>query len=294
MRDLRALLLGPALLGACIASPSAAPAPSPAPTTAPTPTPLPASPEPTILPTETCGEEVGRWVEFTYRGVAVNGDVPAHVYLPPCYDEVTLRYPVAFFLHGKPYTEDHWLDLGLAQAVEAAIKADGFPEAILILPRLPEPIFSGSDGGPGSYESEFLEGLVPAVDRSFRTDGRPAARTIVGISRGGVWALEIGFRHADLFGSVAALSPALAVNSARPAYDPLVLAREATALPDRVLLAAGTDDWARRRTEDLASLLEARNISVERQMVEGAHVEATWHNLLPALLRFIAAAFANG
>jgi S-formylglutathione hydrolase FrmB len=162
---------------------------------------------------------------------------------------------------------------------------------ILVLARQPEPLFSNSDGGDGSYETEFTEGLVAAIDGAFRTQARAEGRAIVGLSRGGVWALEIGLRNPDLIGAVAALSPALAVNYAREAYDPLHLAAIAEPLPEYFWLAAGEDDWARSATEALASELAARGLSPELIIVPGDHSDPTWEVVLPLLIDFLAGTF---
>ncbi len=221
-------------------------------------------------------------------------DIPARIYLPPCYDESDQTFPVAFFFHGKPYTEEQWFDLGL----EALLDPDGqsttaFP-GIVVLARLPEPLFSGSDGGPGSYEQEFFEGLLASIDDRFRTRPSGSARALVGISRGAVWALEIAFRSPDQIDSVAALSPALAVNYAREAYDPLRLAATADRLPGRIFLAAGEDDWARRATDQLAGILAAREAGVVMRLVPGAHADDTWRSLLPEVIGFLRTELSEG
>ena len=229
-------------------------------------------------------------MEFRYQGVAVAREVPALIYLPPCYEAQGASYPAAYFLHGKPYTEEQWLDLGLADLVEAGVARGSFPPMILVLARQPEPLFSNSDGGPGSYETEFLEGLVSAVDTTFRTQARPQARAVVGLSRGGVWALEIGLRNPDQIGAVAALSPALGVNYPREAYDPLRLAAVTDPLPERFLLAAGENDWARAATEDFVAELSARGAAPELIVVPGDHSDPTWQAILPSVIDFLARA----
>ncbi len=248
---------------------------------------------PTAIPTPACADDAGAWTDFAYRGAVIAGEVPAKVHLPPCYDQSLDRYPVAYFFHGKPYTETEWLDLGLAELVDADMGEEPRTPMILVLARLPEPIFSGTDGGPGSYEEEFIDGLVASVDQAFRTEPDPADRALVGISRGAVWALEIAFRHPDQIGAVAALSPALAVNHARPDYEPLRLAGAAPSLPPEVLLSAGDTDWARQGTESLAAALESRGIVPITIIVPGGHSDATWQLLLPEVLGFLSSAFTG-
>ncbi|HMK07524.1 MAG TPA: alpha/beta hydrolase-fold protein, partial [Anaerolineales bacterium] len=142
--------------------------------------------------------------------------------------------------------------------------------------------------------AEFTEGLVAAVDQAFRTQASPEGRAVVGLSRGGVWALEIALRHPELIGAVAALSPALAVNYAREVYDPMRLAATADTLPARIWLAAGDTDWARKGTESLASVFSSRDVLPAVVIVPGDHSDATWASMLPDVLAFLASALPAG
>jgi len=225
-------------------------------------------------------------LERTYAGVAVAAEVPVLILLPPCYAEAQRTYPVLYLLHGKPMTEQQWRDLGLAELLQQGWMEARWPPFIAVAPRQPEPLFSSSDGGPGSYEEEFYEGLVPFIEATVAADTLPGRRAVGGISRGGVWALELALTHPGAIGTVAALSPALAVNYARPMYDPLHLAVDTEPLP-RLFLGAGEDDWARPATERLSQLLLDREAEVRLDLVAGGHEEATWLRLLPAALDFL-------
>jgi enterochelin esterase-like enzyme len=194
-------------------------------------------------------------------------------------------------LHGKPFNEAHWDDLGLDETAEAGILGGEWPPLLLVMPQVPEPLFSNTDGGPGSYEQELLEGLLPAIELRYPADG--ARRALAGISRGGVWALEIGLRHPETFGSVASLSPALAVNRARPEYDPLRLAAGPGPFPTRVFLSAGESDWARASTENLARLLQTAGVQPDVLLVPGGHESMVWEASLRPMLEAIAAEWGD-
>ncbi|OGO12229.1 MAG: hypothetical protein A2Y93_18060 [Chloroflexi bacterium RBG_13_68_17] len=262
--------------------------------TAPAATPMAPAPSlPARTPTPDCVEPVG-WVEaLTYPGVVVREPIPLRVYLPPCYDNSDTRFPVAYLLHGKPYDETHWEDLGVSVIADQGIASGEWPPFLLVMPLQPEPIFSNSDGGRWSYEEEMVEGLVPFIDDTYRTDARPEARALAGISRGGVWALEIGFRNPTLFGAVGALSPALAVNHPRPAYDPFQIVLEASSLPPRIFLAAGDSDWARPATERLGQVLAEDGWVHTLVILPGSHEDGTWQSTLRPLLAFFAAAWES-
>jgi enterochelin esterase-like enzyme len=247
---------------------------------------------PSSTPTPACGEDHGSIVQDSYPGHNVPGPDPILVYLPPCYASRPGPFPVLYLFHGKPFNETHWVDVGLVAALGA--REAGSTDWIVVLPRVPEPLFSNSDGGPGSYEDEFMETVLPYVESRYRVRTDAPGRGIGGISRGGVWSLEIGLRHPDAFGLMLALSPALAVNSPRPAYDPLRLAATAEPLPAYIFLGAGTDDWARPATLKLAAALQARGSTPDLELVPGAHESATWQALLPAMLAFADASMGAG
>lgn len=231
----------------------------------------------------------GRVEERTYPGVVARQDIPVRVYLPPCYPAPGVRYPAVYLLHGKPFDETHWDDLGADEVVDAGILSNAWPAFVLVMPLQPEPLFSNSDGGPWSYEREMIDGLLPFVEAAFLVDPRPESRAIAGISRGGIWALEIGFRNPTVFDAVAALSPSLAVNHARPEYDPMELASQIAPLPTDIFLTAGDDDWARQMTEELSVALAAAGHDNTLLVTPGSHDSSTWQAVLPQLFAFLAA-----
>jgi enterochelin esterase-like enzyme len=109
---------------------------------------------------------------------------------------------------------------------------------------------------------------------------------LAGVSRGGVWALEIGFRNADIIQNVGALSPALNVNYARPEYDPfsLILLGE---LPLTIFLMSGDTDTAYEKTLELSETLLEADIEHKYVLVSGNHESSTWRGVLPELLHYL-------
>jgi enterochelin esterase-like enzyme len=256
------------------------------PTASVAPTSVPSTPEASATPV--CMESHGAIENATYPGAVVVGDVRVMVFLPPCYARGGGRFPVLVALHGYPYDESHWADLGLLDAAEAGIVAGDLAPMIIVLPLQPEPLYRSTDGGPRSYEEELLQGLLPFVDSAYRTEARPESRTLAGISRGGVWALEIGLRHPEVFDSVVGLSAALSLNAARPEYDPLVFVGQAERLPSRVYLVAGEEDWALATTRQMDAMLQAKGVPSILEVRPGSHADATWVPVMANVLRFAA------
>ncbi len=284
------------MVGGCQGAATGTPA---APTATAYPTETPAAPVPTPtasasatvtstrLPsaTPTCDESGGRLIEGAYSAVEVAGEVPLLVHLPPCYAADSGGYPTLYFLHGLPYDQQHWLRLGVIEQADADYQDQQQQPAILVLPYLPEPLFTGTDGGPGSYEEEFFNGVVAHIERTYAAD--PSRRGLAGISRGGVWALEIALRNPDEIGAVAALSPALAVNFPRIQYDPFELARTAERFPPSIMLLAGDTDWASVKTGEFSQLLLERGIDHQYLLVSGDHSDPTWESAVEGVLNFL-------
>ncbi|TET96860.1 MAG: hypothetical protein E3J30_10800 [Anaerolineales bacterium] len=242
---------------------------------------------PNELTPNACTESSVRLEHTSYRGWLTPDLVPVLIYLPPCYDDLDRRYPVLYLLHGKPQGENHWQILGVEAALEDAYGDDTLPPFLIVMPRQPEPMFSSTDGGPGSYEAEFINGLVPFIDRTYRTIAQGDSRGLAGVSRGGVWALEIGFRNADIIQRVGALSPALNVNYARPEYDPfsLVLLGD---LPSKIFLMSGDTDSAFEKTLELSEALRETDIEHKYVLASGNHESSTWRGIVPELLHYLA------
>ncbi|MBN2554526.1 MAG: hypothetical protein JXA97_01185 [Anaerolineales bacterium] len=290
------LLTGTVFLAACTPGESSLPPAKtatytavPSATPAPTLTPQP-SLTPTITPLPACFIEPGRIIRTTYPGFVVDEAVPVIIYLPPCYDEIERRYPALYLLHGygSGMDETQWDQLGILDEAERRFQA-GEEAYIIVMPLQPDPIFVNSMGGTGSYEEELLDGLLPYVDTTFRTQTEAVARAIAGISRGGVWALEIAFRNPEQFNIVAGVSPALHLNYVRAAYDPYEIARTAEALPAHIFLTAGDQERDFRKAMlELSAVLEAEGIEHLAGIHSGGHVNESWQNLLPQLLDFIA------
>ena len=252
-----------------------------------TPTPTEYATLPIELTPSACTESSVRLEHTSYRGWQTPDLIPVLIYLPPCYEDLNRRYPVLYLLHGKPQDENHWQILGVKEALESAYRGGTLHPFLVVMPRQPEPLFSSTDGGPGSYEDEFISGLVPFIDRTYQTIAQGDSRGLAGVSRGGVWPLEIGFRNSDIVQRVGALSPSLNVNYARPEYDPfsLVLLGD---LPSRIFLMSGDTDTAYEKTLELSEALLEADIEHKYVLVSGNHESSTWRGILPELLHYLA------
>ena len=217
-----------------------------------------------------------------------------YIYFPPCYEaDKTTRYPVVYLLHGIPMDERHWLDEGLVATADRLFSSETLPPFIIVLPHGEYGLYTDTSGGPNSFEGILVNELVPAIDSRFRTLADAQHRAIGGISRGGVWALEIAFTHPDLFSAVGGHSPALSVNRAAPVYDPLTLAKTAPIEHLRFFLDAGDKDWTRTAAQELSKVLSVRYIPHTYTVGQGIHDYPYWASQVEAYLKFYGAAWKS-
>ena len=295
-RGLIVLALAAVIALGVLVQPLEAPPPTPTPTSTPTFTPTPPptatptlTPSPTLTPTPACTETAGRIERRTYVSQTAGDEQPYRVYLPPCYDQLGRRYPVLYLLHGWPYDDAHWESLGVGDAVDAGIAAGTLPPFIVVLPGGSERLYVNTSGGDRSFEGQAVNDLIPHVEKTYRTWASREGRAIGGISRGGVWALEIAFMHPDLFGTVGAHSPALSVNLAPPPYDPFYLLAEPSTASLRIYLDAGDADWSREGTQALHEALDRQGIAHEFVVHPGGHQNKLWADNVARYLAFYAA-----
>jgi enterochelin esterase-like enzyme len=233
----------------------------------------------------------GRVEEHTYFSQTSGDEQRYRVYLPPCYDQTDEHYPVLYLLHGWPYDEQHWDGLGADEMADTGIQVDALPPFIIVMPGGTEGLYVGTSGGDHSFEGQVINDLIPHVDATYRTWVERDGRAIGGISRGGVWALEIAFLHPGLFATIGAHSPAISVNLAPPPYDPFYLLERDGVAMLRIYLDAGDADWARggtRGTQALHEALDARGIAHEYIVHSGRHVNELWKTNLAEYLAFYA------
>jgi S-formylglutathione hydrolase FrmB len=137
------------------------------------------------------------------RSVEYCADVPAG------YASSSKRYPTLYFLHGLFENEQSWIERGGREILDKARAQGQVGDFLVILPDGGKTFYVNSFDGHDRYEDFFIQELVPAIDRKYRTLPDRGDRGVSGSSMGGYGALHLAMRHSDVFGSVAAQSAAL-------------------------------------------------------------------------------------
>jgi enterochelin esterase-like enzyme len=193
------------------------------------------------------------------------------IYLPPCYNERTgQRYPVLYLLHGQTYTADQWVRLGAADALNDLIRS-GETQPFLIV--FPDDRYWNLPPGAG-FGQRLVESLIPYIDSAYRTLPERDHRAIGGLSRGGGWALRLGFTRWDLFSVIGLHSPAVLQGDASQ-LDGWIAAIPPASRPS-LFMDIGEDDQELKLAREVESLFTANGLAHEWRLYSGAHTEEYW------------------
>jgi len=248
-----------------------------------TPTSIPPSPTPA------CTEKRGRVEIGTFFSAIIGQEQPYRIYLPPCYGYGD-DFPVLYMIHGYPFDDSHWDDIGIDEAADAGISTGALPSFMIAMPAADnEGTFTKTSGGAGSFEAVMLDEFIPFIESTYRAVGAREGRAIGGMSRGGVWSLEIAFRNPDRFAAVGGHSVALNVNLAPPIYDPLYMAADPAIRSLRIFLDVGQGDWVLPGMDDLHAALTAAGVPHDYRVNEGYHDDSYWSEHVSEYLALYAA-----
>lgn len=136
-------------------------------------------------------------------------DHSVRVYLPPSYfnpDSSAKRYPVVYLLHGWPGGDGNWSGQGHAdETLDTLIDEHRIPELIAVIPNgnghgaLGRSLYVNAADGRCNMADFIGRDLVAWADSALRTIRDRRARGIIGLSDGGTGAVNLTFRHPDVF-----------------------------------------------------------------------------------------------
>jgi enterochelin esterase-like enzyme len=242
----------------------------------------------------------GEWHEEHLESRVLGRRMPFLVWVPPGYT-TSRKYPVVYMLHGggdgRTPGRAEWLQLGMREALDAAVAAGELPPAIFVFPEgLDGYWVNHANNGP-RWADYVVQDVVAHVDRTWSTDARPERRAIGGLSMGAHGALHLALNHPDVFRIVGAHSPALRTHKESPPFfgdeawfarfDPLTLATRGR-VPGglSVWIDVGNNDRWRAATDRLAETLEKGGVKLELRHFPGQHDGNYWSAHLRDYLRF--------
>jgi enterochelin esterase-like enzyme len=211
------------------------------------------------------------------------------VYLPPCYheeadvDKPQQSYPVLYLIHGQSYTDDQWDRLGADDIASELIASGEIRSFLIVMPR--ERIWKDPD--ENMFGQAVVEDLIPWVDKTYHTIPDRQHRAIGGLSRGGAWAVHLGFSHWELFGAISGHS-AFYFNSDAHNIRTWLKAIPPESMP-RIFLDIGDRDYLDVPNRKLEDLLVEYSIPHEWYLFPGRHDEVYWERHVEQYIRWYAA-----
>jgi enterochelin esterase-like enzyme len=158
---------------------------------------------------------------------------------------------------------------------------------------------------PLQHATFIADELVPVIDNTYRTDPRPEARLIAGVSYGGLSAAYIAASRSDVFHNLASFSPSFWVLSNVPYLpnqaqkDGAILMQAATntatecggdtgftcpRLPLKIFMTSGLPDWDIGDLSSTINTLKKLGYTAEYHQVREGHTWDNWRGLSDEML----------
>lgn len=204
------------------------------------------------------------------------------VYLPPGYDDLD-DLPVLFLSDGAWYKET-----GRMPEVIDSLLAEQLIEpvvAVFLDARIPENVRLNRRNGQffcnPLYIKFYKEEFIPTIDQTYKTKQDRSARTIAGLSFGGLNSACFGLHAHDVMEGIAMQSPAThPVRTIHQAY------KDSVQLPLRIFLSSGDHKDNEARTRTLRDILQEKGYPMKYIEVPFAHNWDNWGPLLDDMLMY--------
>ncbi|MBI2686292.1 MAG: esterase [Acidobacteria bacterium] len=239
----------------------------------------------------------GAVAAVTYYSTELKRFRRMHVYTPPGYESGKDKYPVFYLLHGASDSDASWSTVGRAGFILDNLIADKKAKPMIMV----MPAGHTSSGGfrvPGErdeFARDFLNDIMPYVDKHYRVMNGRAHRAIAGLSMGGNQTLSIGIPHMDQFAYLGVFSSGLigqfgAVRPGAPAPPPGPSFEETNkaALDNPAWkkglklfwFATGKEDFLLKTTEGTVGMLKKHGFDVIYKETAGGHTWLNWRDYL--------------
>jgi enterochelin esterase-like enzyme len=109
-------------------------------------------------------------------------------------------------LHGQAADNQQWIDLGLIDNIDLLIDAKVIQPMIIVMPY---EVSWRTGPEESNFGAALINDVIPFMEENYRACAERACRAIGGLSRGGNWAVYLGFQYPEVFAAVGAHSAPL-------------------------------------------------------------------------------------
>ena len=160
-----------------------------------------------VTPSAAESFEVKSKVLSQFWGKSVS--IRAWVLLPPGYDRHPLaHYPTAYWTHGFGVPPQY--PAQMATKIHSRMESGRVPPMFWVMldQRLPEGTHEFADSvNTGPWGTALTTEFIPALERKYRMDAKPAGRLLTGHSSGGWATLQLQINYPEIFGGTWSTSP---------------------------------------------------------------------------------------
>jgi enterochelin esterase-like enzyme len=222
-----------------------------------------------------------------YQSMTLGGMRRMHVYLPPGYETNNQRYPVFYLLHGAGDNDDAWTSVGHANFIIDNLLAGGKAKPMIVVMPAGHVTRNFSVGGitnQDQFTNDFLNDLLPYVEKRYRVIADRPHRAIAGLSMGGLQTLNIALPHLDQFAYVGIFSSGWFNGS-----DAKFMKEHGAALDNTewkkglkvLFVGVGTGDHlAFTASQQMVAILKAHGFNVQEHQSDGGHSWVNWRDYL--------------
>ncbi|MBA4375785.1 MAG: hypothetical protein C0401_06385 [Anaerolinea sp.] len=220
-----------------------------------------------------CVKTIGSIVEREIPTVLLEKSINVKIYLPPCYNSnLQADFPVLYMLHGQTSANDQWLRLGLFSEMDELLMQKAIQPFLIVLPYESR---SNTDSDVSKYGEALVQDVIPYIEDNFRVCKDRSCRAIGGLSRGGNWAVHLGFTYPKRFVAIGAHSTPLFYGEIIKITERVSAISSTTELP-AIYIDMGNKDPDRQDVLAFVAALKKLNIPYQFTEFLGYHQEDYW------------------
>ena len=218
-----------------------------------------------------------------------------HVYTPPGYELGKGRYPVFYLLHGAGDCDEAWTSVGRAGFIlDNLIAAGKAKPMVVVMPagHTSPSRFGGTRPAADEFAQDFVNDIMPYVEKNYRVYTDRRNRAIAGLSMGGGQTLNIGIPHLDQFAYLGVYSSGVfgitGGGRGGAPQGPGFEEQHKQILDDAKLkkglklfwFATGKDDFLVATSRATVEMFKKHGFDVVYKETDGAHTWINWRNYL--------------
>lgn len=236
----------------------------------------------------------GAVAQVTYYSKSLKKFRRMHVYTPPGYECGKETYPIFYLLHGASDCDNSWSTVGRAGFILDNLIAAGKAKPMVVV--MPAGHTSAFRTGPArdgvridEFNEDFLNDIMPYVEKNYRVQADQAHRAIAGLSMGGGQTLNAAFGSLDKFAYIGVFSSGIfGITGGFGAQSPSWEEQHKAVLDNAdlkkgvklVWFATGKDDFLVETSRASVEMLKKHDFKPVYNETTGAHTWINWRNYL--------------